>query len=130
MGMGYGANFAEVIEEKSVEKFCKKELAALNVALDKDDQDFGSFAQAAHATDFDHFQIGKKAIKAYEVLQYAFTKKTGLLLSLGYHDADNEGDRYDDVNGAFWCVHGMYQLSKAGKKMQKFVDRKFYVIYG
>lgn len=63
-------------------------------------------------------------------LREAFTKKTGLTLYLGFHNSSDEGDRYDEVKGAYWGVGGMYELTKAGKEMDKYVDRRMFVQYG
>jgi hypothetical protein len=64
-------------------------------------------------------------------LQEAFKKKSGGLdLALGFHDSDDRGDRYDEVNGLYWWVDGMYQLTAAGKRFRKDVTRKFFVQFG
>ena len=72
----------------------------------------------------------------YIKLKDAFERETnGLTLWLCYHNED-EGDRYDDVRGAFWTVGGMYVMSEQGKALNDKVGRgnqvqtNFYVTFG
>lgn len=131
MGMGYGANFAEVIEEKDIAKLCPKEYEAYSETLENSDvvDNLNEFAmEASQGGDLSRFDNEFK--KAYEKLINAFHKKTGLHLNINYHSSKDNGDRYDEVDEFFWEVGGMYQLTKAGKKMQKYVQRKFFVTFG
>jgi len=128
MGMGYGCNFAEVIEQETVEKFCPKEFKNLITTLDESSFAIEDVARCSSYMDFT--EVGDKIKKAFYALTKAFNKKTGLSLYMGYHDTEGEGDRYDEVDGAFWAVEGMWQLTPVGKKMDKFVSRKFWVTFG
>ena len=47
-----------------------------------------------------------------------------------FHNADNDGDRYDDVSGGFFHVDGVYRLTPAGKKFAGKIERKFFVTFG
>lgn len=124
MGMGYSAAFAEVIEEKAIQKTCPQEFKAFQDLLSKYDV---SLADLYRNTEFqeplvgrdkdDDEQVEKDLTAAYKALKEAFDKSSGLDLALGFHDAQDTGDRYDDVDGAYWWVDGMYQLSPAGKNM-------------
>jgi hypothetical protein len=59
----------------------------------------------------------------FEALTSDFEKKTeGVELYLSFHDSEAEGSRYDDVNGAFWCLGAIYQLTPQAKKLKKRVD--------
>lgn len=128
MGMGHGANYADVVEDKFVEKICPKEWKKLMDAISKSDE-FGSMEEFAQIKRYD--DVGEdEATLAYNQLTDAFNKKTKLDLSLGFHDADEEGDRYDDVNGYFWMVDGVYSYTPAGKKYRKEIDRKLFVTFG
>jgi len=130
MGMGYAGSYADVISEEGVKEVCPKEYQALMDAMvgipPIEAMDFDELAQQAEYNEIEN----KDAEQALEVLKEAFDKKTGLALSIGYHDADEQGDRYDDINGGFWCVGGMYELTKAGKKFEKYVQRKMFVSFG
>lgn len=128
MGMGYACSFAEVIEQETVVKFCPKEFKKLTDTLGETSFAIEDVARCVSYMDFS--EVGEKIKKAFYALTKAFNKKTGLALYMGYHDAESEGDRYDEVDGAFWAVEGMYKLSPAGKKMDKFVSRKFWVTFG
>lgn len=130
MGMGYGANYADVIEEKALDKIVKGKVKELKEALGED-YDLESLAREI---EFDEGEIEEplfgKADKIYHEIQETFKKETGLELALSFHDSDEDGDRYDQVNGAFWEVFGMYELTPAGKKLEKKVPRLYYVSFG
>ena len=131
MSNGYGANFAEVIEDSSIAKLCPKEYDAYLKALNNSDleMDLNEFAREAGQGQ-DLLQFDKVFVKAYKNLCEAFKKKTGLLLNINYHSCSDEGDCYDEVDDFYWEVYGMYELSKAGKKMKQYVQRKFFVTFG
>ena len=128
MSMGYAAAYADTIEESSIEKFCKKEIEIFRACVNGCELDMEEFARNAEFNDFEDYD--KDLLKAYENLCEAFEKKTGLSLGLAFHDADDDGDRYDDVNGIYWYVEGMYQLNPEGKKMKKHVKRQTFVQFG
>jgi len=130
MGMGYAGSYADVIEESELIKLgnCGKLLKKLRSFV-SDDVD-NILIALAQGQDLNDSVLEKKVYKASENLMREFKKVTGLDLSFGYHDSSNEGDRYDDVDGFFWAVEGMYQLTKAGKKYQSILDRKFFVMFG
>lgn len=128
MGMGYAAAYADTIDEKHVKEFCPNELEAFLSIAKSCDIYLEEFARNAEFNDLG--DTDKDVVKAYEALCEAFKKKTGLELGFAFHSADDEGDRYDDVNGVYFYVNGMYELTKAGKKMNKFVERKTFVQFG
>jgi hypothetical protein len=130
MGMGYAACYADVVSEKTVRKFCPKELKALKKALGKKHgiEDLAREARFQNNSSEIIKAVGKKAHDAYFSLVEAFELKTGLDLSI--HDSGDEGDIYDDVDGAFWCMDGMYQLTPAGEAMKDNVQRKRWVDFG
>jgi len=142
MGMGYGANFADTIDEKVVAEICPKEYKAFKKLLDKAGVDIDRFAQClVQDCDLnDYANDGDKEISAeddnailaaYEKLAEAFNAKTkNAGLCLGYHDADNDGDRYDDINGAYWEICNGYELSPAGKILKGKMRREFFVSFG
>ena len=49
-----------------------------------------------------------------------------------FDDRSSEGDIYDSdkVDGVYWSVGGMYQLSPAGRKMRKYVSMELFTQYG
>jgi hypothetical protein len=159
MGMGYGSNFADVIEFEDVEKLCPDEVGSLTKALEKYGVAMETLAQAFRweEPELDDLQtaVGEGApetldekdwdayeeqgvqeiAEAFENLKAAFAQATrvgesNLTLSIGYHNAEDDGDRYDDVDGVFWAVGGLYQLTPSGKKIGDKVERKFFVTLG
>lgn len=139
MGMGYGANYADTVDEKFVKantptkvfNAFKKQLAKLE---DEEVFDVRAIADATRdgATDLEQFEDVEviKFVILFNKLCAEFKKNTGLDLYYDFHDADSEGDKYDDINGWFWGVNGMYQLTKAGKKNKNNVTRSFFVTFG
>ena len=112
MGMGYGANYADVVEQDFVKKTCPKEYAALDKAIDNDVEDFEAFAQEIN-------QEGLQDI-APSIRR----------LSIGYHSTEDNGDRYDEIDGAYWSVEGVWTRTPAGKKFKTQIERKFFVTFG
>lgn len=131
MGMGHAAAYADTVEESFIAEVAPMELGVLMDALEKEEHTLEDFAQDAQydgalgTNDF-----GDEVIQAYDNLLNKFKEVTGLQLDLSYHDRDSEGDRYDDVDGAFWTVGGVYELSEAGKKYQDKITRAHYVNFG
>lgn len=133
MSMGYGSNFADVIEEKHVEEICPKEYKAFKSLLQGHDVDLYNLAN------YINYDYGlemveeddiEKIIEAWDKLREAFENQTNLRLYIERHDTDNDGSCYDDVDGGFFTVDGMYKLTPAGKKMGDKVQRKFWVTFG
>jgi hypothetical protein len=48
---------------------------------------------------------------------------------VNYHDQE-EGDIYDDVEGGFFTVDGVTQLTEAGKKYEKDLTESYWVNFG
>lgn len=127
MGHGAGSNYADVISWKDLKKLCPKETRAI--------PNLGFLCRFI-SDGFDIRFVDAKILKnSWENLKAAFAKatkvgKSRLTLSAGYHDQESEGDRYDEVSGGYFAVHGLYQETPAGKKIGKKVTRKFFVTYG
>lgn len=131
MSMGYGANYADVVSDKVVKKFCPKELKALEKALANDEEinDLESLGQYLSWGE----EIGDKIDVALNALCKSFQKKTGLILNIAFHDKEEAGDRYDEVNGAFWVVDNVYAKTPEAKKFEKAgnkIQRRFFVKFG
>ena len=145
MGMGYGANYADVIEIQSIKKICPKEFQAFFNIIDEAKVSLDSVAEFLDKDselDLSHIKEDDEAVRLQDViistwkkLTRAFHKKTDLILYIGFHNSGEEGDRYDEVSGPYFSVGGLYQLSPAGKKLLKTVgkrniSRKFFVTFG
>jgi len=127
MGMGYAACFADTVEQDFIKEICPEEFENFIQALENKDIDLNEFAQTCR--DYSGKEEQTDHFKAYQSLCNTFQQKTGLELYLDFHSED-DGDRYDDVNGVMWCVDGVYQLTKAGRKHQRQIQRKFWVSLG
>jgi hypothetical protein len=138
--MDYGAGYADVISGLALSKLCPKEYKAFKDLLKKtkveentlvefltEDQDLNLLPNITNNEKASELQ--EKIIDAWTNLQSAFHKKTkGLTLNIGYQDP--EGSGYDEVKGLYYSVGEMYQLTPAGKKFEKTVQRKFFVTFG
>ncbi len=134
MGMGYGAGYAETVDEKLVKKICPKELKAFLKAIKEtkeEDPTGGKFTLESFAQNSQNGDDNPKAVElAWCDLKEEFDNKTNLSLSLFYHSSEDDGDRYDEIDGAVWSVDGVYTLTPAGVKYGKFINRKFFVHFG
>ena len=141
MGMGYGANYVDVISLDALRKLIPDAVKKFQSAMDDAKMDFDTFCQimqdAESGGDNPNYDSGQKMIarNAMKSLAAAFKKatkvgKSGLTLWAQYHSQADEGDRYDDVDGGFFSVDEMYCLTPAGKKIHKMVERKFFVTFG
>ena len=118
MSNGIYANFADTISTVRLEALFPAEMKALTDALAAnaadDDNDFPtSLRQLAQDSDNDQvcFPEGTDPLDA---LLGAFAARfPGLRLFLRYHD----GDRDDDVDGAFWDIDGLYVLSPGAQAL-------------
>jgi len=131
MGFGYGSNYADVVSEENVKKICPAEYQDFIDALEKEDKDLYDFAineqLSEEASDIVAFAWQKLCV----VFRQATTVGNSCFdLSIGYHDSESEGDKYDEVDGYYFHVTGTYQLSPAGEKFEKIFDRKFFVTAG
>ena len=125
MGMGYAAGYADVVSPAFIEKMCPKEWSTLVAELYKDKFTMDDLAVRLQMED----DLSDEQLKAFQELVKAFDEKTGLELWLGYQDPDH-GDIYDDISESYWCVGGVYTYTKAGKKYQKEIQRKSFVMFG
>lgn len=130
MGMGYSANFAETVEQDFVKQTCPKEFENFMDALDKDENI--TLEEFAKNVSFDENDNKSDVFKSYEKLTESFKAKTGLNLYLGFHDQENDGDRYDDLSGTFWYLDfdEVYKLSVAAHKIAGKISRRYFVTLG
>ena len=124
--MGYGAAYGDVIEQESIQELCPQEWAAFQDAMAESGIELFGVYSAERMGE----EIPVEVKQAFDKLLNTFRMVTELSLFLNYHNSAEDGDRYDDVDGAFWEVEGMYQLTPAGQKMRNKVSRKFWVNFG
>ena len=146
MGMGYGGDWADVMEWDEIKKIVPEEAAAFEQQLQAADVEMDRFCEAMwwhHDLALMYVAVGgedaaTQAIErigaAWKRLAEAFTEATtvegaGLELNPRYHDPDH-GDRYDEVEGGFFHVEGAYRLSPAGRKYAREIRRRRFVEFG
>ena len=121
MGSGYSACYADTVDEKFVRKIVGDELFdAFQNAFSEEDATIQDMCDGAYP----------KTQAAYQKVCDAFLEKTELMLDFQEHNASEDGDRYDEVDGAFWCVDGVFQRTPAGEKYRQQITRVHYVTYG
>ncbi len=139
MGMGYAGGYADVIDQENLIKLgkCGTILKQLEEVLDKEGYCLESFASGLRSDCYEMDDApSNKCFKLYESLKKEFKKISGgLELELSFHDSDEEGDRYDDVNGAYWSVEGLYEETKKFKNFKKKfkkikIERAHFVNFG
>lgn len=127
MGMGYSGCYADVVDQSFVEEVAPAELENFLNTLEKSDVEVAEFARESQygGGDWDE-PVGD----AYDALTEKFKSETGLELEIAYHSSEDEGSRYDDVDGVFWVVGGVYMKTPAGEKYKNRITRAFYVTFG
>ena len=136
MSIGYAGACSDVVEQRCVQEQCPNEFQALlDTIRSVEPMTLESFAKEnEYSWDYNDYHLDDKAIhtlqSALDVLKKAFRKKTGLILELGYHDKENDGDRYDDVEGVIWYVSGAWKRTAAGKKWEEEIIHAHWVMLG
>jgi hypothetical protein len=138
MGMGYGANMELIIGLDSLENIVPNEMKALLDLIDSADSSLDSLATSTFYDDVmeDVTEEEDKAIQeAFTVMTDAFKSRTGIDLSLGHHDSDGDGSRYDEVDGAYFALKwsDVYELTTqaiALRNMGAVFTLKSWVTYG
>ena len=124
MGMGMAPASCWTINSENVKKIVSKEYNAFIKAVEASGESIESVAYLL-ATDYQLEIVTDEQAKAIEEtylkLRKAFEKKTKLAIGIQFHDSNNDGDRYDDVDGVFWELNGVTKITPAGKKL---LDKK------
>jgi hypothetical protein len=138
MGMGYCACFEWIASEDSVKKACEEEYGIVDKLLDKHEVSWEDLARAIRYDDvIDDLEDNEsdEIYFAYNQIVKRFKEQTDLTLELGYHNKDDDGDRYDELDGYFFVVtfSEVYELTSVGKRAkEQGIDIKVrtYVSYG
>ena len=148
MATGYGANFAETISKENLIKVVKDKRLVNNFIKkftnyhfsECETADYDELAITVSGEDIRDIDMDSKPFKELKALWDKIAKKfkeeTKIDLYINYHDANDDGDCYDEVDGLFFNFYtsALYKPTKKYKDMMaKFgdiVERKFYVIYG
>lgn len=145
MSMGYGANFADVIkpealgvvvgDKKLVDGFVKK-FNGYELGDCESSEELAETLNGDDPMDIDTDRAAYKNLKKkWEKISSKFKEVTGLELFVEYHDSENEGSCYDDVDGVYFCVGGLWQPTKKYREFKKkfgneAITRAFYVTFG
>lgn len=130
MGNGYLACYADVVGETFIKKTAPKEWKKFNGLFVKSDAEVRDIVDLFTGYEYEKTDDNDLLREAYDSLVKKFNEKTGLTLSINYHDSGNDGDRYDEVNEWFWEVGGVYDITPAGKKYGKYITRSTWVTFG
>ena len=162
MGMGFASNYADVIAPEHVAFLAPIAWAHITALFDGDkiDTESGRVLLLHHLSDPDVYDTGdiedyltegtplhnvdettderwQAYIAAWKALRTEFAEATKvgdshLVLWMGYHDSESNGDRYDEVDGAFFAVEGVYQPTPAGQSLlnRGMIERQTWVTLG
>lgn len=122
MSLGYMAAIATTVTEELIFKVCDAEMDSLIDYMETYGIDRHNLWECVELQDNEGDldpKIYDKLEQLYHDLQNEFNACTGLFLWIEYHDADNNGSCYDDVNGAFWCVGNVFTKTKHAKKFER-----------
>ena len=136
--MGNYACYEDTVEETSVKEQSPEQFQNLLDALEEANLSLKAFAAVAGGLrgvdieveleeDVLDEKLTRKISNAFDALCLDFNNKTGLDLGIGFKEAE---DRGDEVDGVYWCVGGVYELTKAGKKWESKIERKFWTNFG
>jgi hypothetical protein len=137
MSSGAMCNYADTVEDYFIKAICPNEFADFIEYVQKTNAELETVAlfldeymgQEEEKIEDVSEEEDKEIRKLYLTLQSSFSKKTCLQLVIRFADDGNGGSCYDEVDGAFWEVEGVYQLTPAAKKYKDKIERKYWVTY-
>jgi hypothetical protein len=147
MSSGYAAYYADVIEEDCLANLCPEAWQEFQNILGKYGVLIEDFAQVcASAYGYDDLELAEEWVghekeacqqieNAWKSLQQAFAQTTTvgtshLDLDIGYHDSENQGGGYDDIDGMYFIAEGVYDFTPAGSRFKDHIRRKYFVVFG
>ena len=130
MSMGHSACTAWTISDEDCAKVCKKAWNNMVLALGDKNMSLDELAQHIDMDDYDIDVVPVYIMDAVHGFRKAFEKKTGLSISLGYHNSDDEGDRYDDIDGHFWDLGGVTYMTAKAKRLGEKIKFSTWVTFG
>lgn len=141
MGMGYAANNVLALNEKKLRNEFKQAFKALDEVLKSAGVDFEDLAAAAQydmplSDECEDITDAQEAdiFNALNALTEEFKNVYDLTLYLEYHNSEDEGDRYDDIDGAVFTINHSeaYTITPKAKTLKDEIgfEDKFFVTYG
>lgn len=132
--MSHGAvpNYADVLNTELLDKICPEEYKKFKDLLSELEISESEFCYIIYDTDDNGAVIygntpEEITHQALNELKSTFYNITGLILDINYHDSDN---LYDDVNGLFFTVDKVWELTKAGEKYHNYITKQGWVRFG
>lgn len=157
MSMGYGAGFSLTVKEEVLVKLVPEQLKTFLNQMEEADFSPTDFLTAIEeikrnevtwedALDTiidemesedvnENIKVAENALKAWLDLQSSFEKATGFPLYLGYHNSEDDGSEYDDVEGLYFSLNfnDVYEETESMKKAKEKgmdYDMSFFVTFG
>ena len=136
MGMGHSAGYADTITEDGLRKIVGNLIDEFVRVVEETDTSTHKIPYMINDGVEDDDPSGQRVVNAWEAVAKAFLEYTGLEVCVVHHDSESEGDRYDEIDGLYYHVEGMYELSQKGRDLQfqldkeHAVERKFFVTFG
>jgi len=135
MSNGYNASVVDITTDEKIIEVCKDEYESFIEALKKADLDIDDYSKTiAYGEELDYESEDGEKYKqlndVYEILCDKFLEEIGMGIELNNHDSDNQGDCYDEVDGYFWEIFGVYVLSKSAKKHKDIYESASFVSFG
>jgi len=140
MSSGYSAVHTVTMDEKEIDKIVGGLISELKKKLDwcgltlieffEFVEFYNTFPITNEFNPEEIEELEEVSKNLYETIQKEFRNKTNLELFLNYHNSDEYGSTYDDVNGYFWEIGGAYTHSPAGKKLKYKLKNISFVVQG
>lgn len=127
MDMEYSGYSTQIISNERVEQIAPKEYKALFYMVEfLVDNSYSGYSIAL----FDN-EDNADLIELTEILYAKVKEVTGLEITWNYHDQEEQGSRYDEVDGFFFEVcNGTIPNPKLTKETHKLLEWVSYVSYG
>lgn len=157
MSMGYGAGFTLKVKEEVLEKLVPEQIKTFLNQMEEADFSTTDFLTAIeeikinednweNALDTlieemesedvnENIKVAENAVKAWIDLRNSFEKATGFPLYMGYHNSEEYGSEYDEVEGIYFSLNfnDVYEETESMKKAKEKgmdYDMSFFVTYG
>lgn len=141
MSMGYAAANVYVVAEEKLKQQFPEELNRLYDAIAKAGgtlEEFAATVQHEGPLDETIEDVTPKQedeiYAAYDAFQKAFKDAFDMLIEIGYHNNEDEGSDYDDVDGAFFALdHSeLYQLTPNANRLNESLgfEQQSFVVFG
>ena len=138
MSSDYYASDAITISVENMVKILPEQMKCFLEVLEKHNTSIDEWAQCFVNDDYD--SISKEATSEiypiYKTIEVAFDKITsavdgkGMSCLMCYHNKDDNGSRYDDVNGAFFWIFDTWEWTPAANLFKEYLDKSNWVEYG